>query len=117
MSYTRSVTDKVAPIAAGAGLYYLILWIFSFYPAFIIGFTLQRMFFGLEESGGSYVLCLLVMIIGTFVILGLAFCKQYFIVLMLYIVTVWPFLYILNHYASCESGKEFPLPLDWCPFW
>ena len=112
---------------SGVGLWYVLHWIFTFYPSFIISFTLQRFFFGVsgtesaflgvEGSGGAYVFSIVVMIIGTFVILGLIRLEQYFIVVMLYLLTAWPFLYILNHLWSCESGQEYPLPLDWWPLW
>ena len=102
---------------SGVGLYYLFVWIFAFYPAFIITFGLRRLFFGMSEEGDSCVFAIVCMIILTFVIVGLAKMKQYFIVLMLYLLTLWPFLYILGHLWNCKSGAEYPLPLDWWPLW
>ena len=103
---------------SGVGLYYIFLWVFTFYPAFIISICLRRLFWGMEEDAGAYVFGIVVMIILTFIIMILGKLKQYVIVLMLYLLTAWPFLYILKH--CCEHAGEndtYPLPLDWCPFW
>ena len=118
-----SFGDKATPYVAGAGTYYLLVWIFAFFPSFIITLALQRAFFGMEETGESAIFGILSMIGGTFIILGLAKARQWFIVLMLYILTAWPFLYMIHHY--CIAGEwhdgvyleHFPLPLDWWPLW
>lgn len=108
---------------SGVSLYYVILWIFSFYPAFIISIAVQRSVFGIEGGEGVEMLGLLVMTIGTFIILGLTVVKQYFIVLMIYLVTAWPFFYILKHCCNAEEWRDgvwittYPLPLDWWPLW
>lgn len=97
----------------GVGLYYIIQWIFTFYPAFIITFTLQRAIFGIEGEGGAAVFGFVVMLIGTFVIFGLMKCKQYFIVFMLYLITLWPFLYILKHcWDNAGEMTTYSLPLN-----
>ena len=69
------------------------------------------------DEGEAAFFSLVAMIVGTFVILILAKCRQYLIILVLYLLTFWPFLIILIHFWNCESGAEFPLPLDLCPFW
>jgi len=119
-----SFSEKATPYVAGFGMYYLGVWIFTCYPAFITALTFQRMFYGKEsEEAGTYFLGLAVMIIGTFVILGLVKFEQYFIVLMIYLLTAWPFLYILNHCCHAEEWRDgvwiatYPLPLDWWPLW
>jgi uncharacterized membrane protein len=110
-----TISDKVTPFAAGFGLYYIAIWIFSFYPAFIIALTLQRMFFGANsESGGTYLLGGLAMIIASLAIVALVAARQYFIVLTIYIITAWPFLYILNHWCHASDSEMYPVPLDWC---
>ena len=124
----QSMSNKVAPFATGFGIYYIFVWVFSFSPAFIIAFALQRLFFGIdgtqaalfgvEGEGGSYIFGLMVMIVGTFVILGLIALRQYLIVLMIYILTAWPFLYILSHWwNNTEDHLLYPLPLDLWPLW
>ena len=95
----------------GCGLYYVILWVVNFFPAFIVAFALQRMLFGIDDDAGADVFCIVAMIIGTFVILGLQAARQWFIVLMLYLLTAPFFLRILYHLWSCESGQEYPLPI------
>lgn len=111
-------SSGAAPFVQGAGCYYVISWIFTFYPAFIITFALQRLFFGLEGEGGAAIFAILGMIILTFIILGLIKCKQYFIVLMVYLLTTWPFLYILKHcWDNAGEMTTFPLPLDFWALW
>ena len=101
---------------SGVGLYYVILWIFTFFPAFIISMIFQRLFFGkYTESSGSYVLGFIVMIVCSCIIVCLAKCEQYFIVLMIYVLTAWPFLYIIHHCCFAADSEIYPLPLDFCP--
>ena len=101
----------------GFGLYYIMVWIIAFYPCFIITMTLQRLFFGIDSEGAADVFAVVCMVILTFVIIGLVKLEQYFIVLMLYLLTLWPFLYILWHcWENAGEMTTFPLPLDWCPF-
>lgn len=103
---------------SGVVLYYIFVWLITFYPAFILSFTLQRFIFDVSgDEGESAFFGLVAMIVGTIVILFLAKCRQYLIVLTIYLLTLWPFLCILAHYWNCESGQEFPLPLDWWPLW
>ena len=106
---------------SGVSLYYVALWIFSFYPAFIVSIALQRMFFEVEWNGDltpeSAMFGFLAMIVGTFVILGFAVCKQKLIVLMIYLLTTWPFLYILNHWCHASDSEMYPVPLDFWPLW
>ena len=103
----------------GVGLYYIGIWIFSFYPAFIMSMVFQRMFYSKDtEEAGSYVLGLVVMIVFTFIIVGLVKFKQYFIVLMIYLLTAWPFLYIIHHWCvNAGEMDQYPLPLDFWPLW
>ena len=118
MSQQQSFGSKVAPVAVGFGAWYIMMWIVNFFPAFIISFTLQRIFFGIDGGAGADVFCILAMIIGTFVILVLQAAKQWFIVLVIYLLTLWPFLYILGHIWSCEDDSAiYPLPLDLWPLW
>lgn len=103
---------------SGVSLYYVIIWIFSFYPAFIVAIALQRKFYGIgSEEDGWYLLGFLTMVIVTSIIVGLVACKQYFIVLMMYVITAWPFLYILNHWCHASDSEMYPVPLDWFPLW
>ena len=99
---------------SGCLLYYIVVWIFAFYPAFIITFSLQRLFFGVDGEGAADVFAVVGMVILTLIILGLVKAEQYFIVLMFYLLTAWPFLYILWHcWENAGEMTTFPLPLDW----
>ena len=120
----ESIKKDAGYFAAGAGLYYIGIWIFSFYPAFILSMIFQRTFFDKHtEEAGASVLGLVVMIVFTFIIVGLVKFKQYFIVLMIYLLTAWPFLFILNHCCHAEEWRDgvwiaiYPLPLDFWPLW
>ena len=122
--YKESFRDKAAPYVAGFGLYWIIYWVFAFYPAFILSMIFQRVFFGIDsEEVGAIILGIFIMVLFTFIILGLIKCKQYFIVLMFYVLTAWPFLYILNHCCHAEEWRDgvwidtYPLPLDLWPLW
>lgn len=116
-SYSEMKSDATG-LAGGCLLSFIVLWITTFYPSFIISIALQRIFFGIDsEADGTYLLGFVAMIVGTFVIVGLAAARQYFIVLMLYIVTAWPFLYIVNHWCHAEDSAMYPVPLDWWPLW
>ena len=103
----------------GVGLYFVVQWVFAFYPAFILSMIFQRTFFDKHtEEAGASVLGLVVMIIGTFIIVGLVKFKQYFIVLMIYLLTAWPFLYIIHHWCvNAGEMDQYPLPLDFWPLW
>lgn len=107
--------------------------LFGFYPAFILGLTISRAAYGVVIDPGyssmsdEYFTAVSVHVIATIiialVIVGLARAKQYFIVLMMYLITLWPFLYILNHWANAGGWDHgvyteyYPIPLDWCFLW
>lgn len=122
----ESIKGDAGYLALGAGAYYGLSAIFAFFPAFIITLTLQRFFFGIDGTegtflglagdaeGGAYIFFILSFLIGVFIILVLVAARQYLIVLMLYLITAWPFFYILRHCAFAEDSAIYPLPLDWC---
>ena len=105
------LNDNVISLIIGFGAYYGLCWIFSFFPSFIIGLFISQH----SEAEIPELVCLFWMIVFSLIILGLVSAKQFFIVVMLYVVTAWPFLNILIHYSNAEAGNEFPLPpVDWC---
>jgi hypothetical protein len=122
-----SFKNDAPTYVAGAGAYFLLVGIFAFYPAFIIGMAISRMVYGVVIDTGissmsdEYFAATGVHIIATIVIAliiwGLIAARQWFVVLALYLITLWPFLYMLGHWwrSAGNPGPElFPLPLDWC---
>ena len=122
-----SFSDKAMPYVVGAGIYFLLVLITAFYPAYILGMAISRMIYGVVIDPGystisdEYSAAVTVHFISTIVIALIIFvlfkAEQYFIVLALYIITLWPFLYILRHLAFSGGVGEppiYPLPLDWC---
>ena len=104
--------------ALGYGLTQLICGIFAFYPAFVLSIAIARMFFGYPDATAdtfpAEALTVLLFFVIIAIITGLACFEQYFIVLMTYLFTFWPFLYIIGHWANAADGELFPLPIDWC---
>ena len=121
MAVSRSDVESVA---IGAGSYYLISGIFTFYPAFIITLQLlQSMFRGRETSTEEVLTGLIVMLGCSLTIWILTLCRQYFIVAMAYILTLWPMIHQIYMYGvNLDNGPGgtntcFPLPpVDWCIF-
>ena len=114
--------------AAGFLEYFLMYWIFAFYPAFILSLSLGRLFYGLpqtlpqgfETHWEARFLSLFFFIIFTLAIVVLFFLEKYEIVIFLYVITAWPFLCILGHWCYANNHlmiDSYPVPLDWCPFW
>ena len=116
-----SFSDKAVPYVVGGGAFFLLVGIFFFYPAFIWALQIPRWFFGTpdEMTFWHIIFCLVLMILGTCIIVSLFAAEQYFIVLMIYLSTLWPFLYILYHYYISLDEiflETFPLPVNWVPF-
>lgn len=101
---------------AGFGLYYGLSWIFTFYPAFVIGLfacqCCERSIDGTPEFIG-----LVVMIIAYAVIQILITLEKFELVAFCYLITLWPFLKILKHcWDYVGESDTFPLPpVDWIP--
>ena len=103
------VKEEVQGWALGYGLTAAGGWFFAFYPAFIISLGMGHLFFGFPEDGsdaelGAFCFSVLIAIIMTFLIICLVVFKQWFIILMLYGLTLWPFLCILHHWWE-NSGE------------
>jgi len=111
-------TENLGWLGLGAGVYYLIASIIAFFPAFVICIAVSRMFFGDPSTTADNFPAEALSVILFFVFIGaivaLARYEQYFIVLIIYIITAWPFLYILNHWCNASDSELFPVPLDWC---
>ena len=108
---------------AGAGLYYGLSWVFTFYPAFVFGLVICQQtdpsFSEIPEFWGF-----LGMLVTYGVIQFMLLTEKYVAVVIVYIATLWPFLHQIIMYAKhIDSGPGgtsecFPLPpVDWCPFW
>ena len=110
----------------GVGSYYILVWILTLYPAIVVGIAVSQLTnIGHNTcesfpdcSQCSIFPCLIATIMAYFFILAMYHLRQYLIVLIFYIVTIWPFLYVIHWYFNCPDGKEFPLPiLDFWPLW
>jgi hypothetical protein len=115
MSSYSEVKNDAINLAGICVFYYALVYGCCFFPACIISLQISRWF---SEDPG--ILFVLLSIAGSFGIVSLIKSKQYFIVLVAYLITLWPFLYIVYHY--CVSIDDlfidtFPLPLDWCFLW
>jgi uncharacterized membrane protein len=95
--------------------------LFAFYPAFILCIAVSRMFMGEPDPYVDVFPAQALSVISFLVIIGvivlLVRCEQYFIVLMMYLITLWPFLNIIGHWANAGETEHFPLPIDWCFLW
>ena len=100
----------------GVGSYYVLSWIFMFYPAYILALCVGKCF---EEEGNAVVAGLVMMVIGWISLIVLQLCKQYFIVVVAYVMTAWPFLHQLigYYYHACDSNLPFSPDIDWWIFW
>ncbi len=121
-SYESAKEDALG-LLGGAAIYGVLQWILYFYPAFIIGMCICRMIYGVVPDTGAYdgdrscffFLCLGIMVVMTIVIYVLVKFRQWFILLMIYALTLWPFLCVIGHYSGPSEG--IPIPLDFWPFW
>jgi hypothetical protein len=115
-----SVKSTLGWFAGGCGITVIILAIFAFYPPFVLSIAVSRMFFGPPEAMVNTfpadALCLLLFFVFTFIVICLVACEQYFAVLVIYLITAWPFINIIIHWATCGEGQNFPLPIEWLPF-
>jgi len=116
------VGDNAHYYVAGAGLYYGLSWVFTFYPAFIIGL------FACQQTDPTlcdpYLIGLVVMVIGWVTLLVLYVLDKWELLITFYVLTLWPFLHqIYWYFVHIDSGPGgtdecFPLPpVDWWPFW
>ena len=117
------ISNNAHYFIAGAGLYYGLSWIFSFYPAFIIGLFACQLS-NSPADGTPEMTGLIVMLIAYGVIQVLFACEKYVAVGIIYLITLWPFLHqIYWYWVHLDSGiggsdECFPLPkIDWFPFW
>lgn len=102
----------------GVGAYYGLSWIFTLYPAFIYGLAIcQETDPSLSEYAELF--GLIWMIIVYLFIRFLIYIEKYFVVFLIYLAALWPFLKILKHcYNYAGDNDTFPLPpVDWWPLW
>ena len=139
MSISKS---DVETYAIGAGTYYGLLWIFTFYPAVVMGVfvcqwvdppVMEKTITTIEgkelvqyeedseydsNAGTALIYGIITMIIGWAILAVLVLLRKYVLLLIIYVVTFWPFWSMV--YRSIEFSSEqwtpFP-PLNWCPFW
>ena len=79
---------------SGAGAYYGLSWIFNFYPAFVMGW-----YCGLkEEPLDNIIYGFVIMIIFYIALVLLKAFRQYFILLIIYLVFLFPFIGLLIEY-------------------
>ena len=112
-SYSEMKNDAVG-VAGMCVFCYTLVYARLFFPSCIISLQISRWFS--EDSG---VLFVLLSIVGSFGIVALLKAEQYFIVLVLYLITLLPFLSMLYHYwVSIDdlSIDIFPLPINWLFF-
>ena len=102
----------------GVGSYYALSWLFAFYPAFIFGLTIcQQTDSSMEEYRELFGLIAMLVAYGLIQIMILT--EKYTAVVIVYLITLWPFLKILKHcYEFAGDNDTFPLPpVDWLPLW
>ncbi|KKL12386.1 hypothetical protein LCGC14_2536300 [marine sediment metagenome] len=90
---------------AGVGAYYGLSWIFNFYPAFVMGWA-----GGLKMEGASDnpLAGLIIMIVSYIVLWFLILNRQFFIVLMIYIIFAFPFISMLIQYFNYVEEHSMP---------
>jgi hypothetical protein len=118
----ESVKEDAGYLALGTGTYIGLVWIFLCYPAMIIGMCVSKIIYGTIPEGVThdgersayFLIALGVMIVCSFIIYILALCEKWLILLVLYALTLWPFLCIIGYYSGPAEG---PLPLDFWPLW
>ena len=108
----------------GVGAYYLIVWIVTFYPAFICGLYISQQTdpsWGEDGAMTSGIIFMLIIYVFLQVLIAL---QKYEVVLFCYLLTLWPFIHQVymywHHLDSGIGGTDecFPLPaVDWWPFW
>jgi len=116
------VSDNAHYYVAGAGAYYGLSFIFTFYPAFIFSlFICQNID---PESFDPHFAGLIGMVLGYIFLQILIVLQKYEVVAFCYLITLWPFLHQIywyfNHLDSGIGGTDecFPLPpIDWWPLW
>ena len=123
-SYSEFKSDAQG-FASRFPFYVLLPYVFLFFPACIISLQISRWFYGIppewdgDSLAGYYMTWIALSVFGAFLLISLFKAEQYFIVLMAYIITLWPFLYMLWHYCIIADSvlvSEFPLPINWIPF-
>ena len=115
------MSKNIMPFAVGFVSFFLIRAIFMFFPAFVMSIAVSRWIFGNPnpntESFPAEAVSFISFFIFIAVIMGLQHAKQYFIVLIIYLVAAWPFINILCHFwNNTDDSLLFPLPIDWCFF-
>ena len=109
-------------LIGGFIVYFALLSVFIFYPALIISISIGRLFYGEPVSYHTdedyVVLSFVLFVIISAGIYILKKIEQYLILLVLYLITAFPFLYILYDYFVTDLGtwQEKPLPINWLPF-
>jgi hypothetical protein len=118
MTDKNSVRENVEHAVIGAGAYYGLSWIFTWYPAFIYGLAICQQ---TDPSMAEYaeLFGLIFMIVAYLFIQFMIMTKRYVAVAVIYVATLWPFLCILKHcWDFAGDNDTFPLPpVDFWPLW
>ena len=106
----------------GVGSYYALSWLFTFYPAFIVGLTVCQLT-DPEVLNPEFTGFVVALVVWVLLILCLVF-EKYKVLVFAYAITLWPFLHqVYSYWFHLDSGPGqtnecFPLPpVDWWPLW
>ena len=118
------VSENAHYFIVGFGLYYALVFMFTFYPAFTCFlYIYQQTDSSWGEDGAMWSGIIFGLVIYVFLQVLIAL-RRYEVVLFCYLITLWPFLHQVymywHHLDSGIGGTDecFPLPpVDWWPFW
>jgi hypothetical protein len=117
----ESVKSDAGYFALGGGTYLGLVWVFLCYPSFIISLCITRGIYGIIPNWNDgaktecFLVCLGLMVLFSIITWFLVMCRQWFILLSVYLITLWPFLYIIGHFSGPTDGG--PIPIDFWPLW
>jgi hypothetical protein len=118
------VSDNAHYYVAGFGLWYVLKWIFTWYPASFVGLYICQSTDSSWGEGAALLSGIIFMLVVYIFLQVLIALEQYEVVAFDYLITLWPFIHqIYWYFVHLDSGiggteECFPLPsVDFCPFW
>ncbi len=112
--------------AAGALLYYILSFVFAWFPAIVFGVQISELTWGYMDKGASYICGLVGIFIGWFLVRCLIVKASqnsdlWLYVGLTYLFCLWPFIQLVmffmgnGEYEQSTYKAEFP-GFDWIPF-
>ena len=123
------MSKDYSSFAVGVAAYYVLSFVFAFFPAIVLGVQVCNLTWDHMDKGDSYLCGIIGALVGSVIlsiIIGRAILwrnpKTWLSIIFIYLLTLWPFIQLIMFYSQGgpyeQSIYEAEFPgFDWWYFW